>query len=132
MQKVLVIVVNNYPYGYGESFLKDELDELSKAFGRILLVIPMGNETISGKKNIFELPANVFVVPINNKYGFWQKILTPFRIGPIRLLNFLRLEKSSINGKFSFSMMKVLMAYFAKEKDLRIKLWRALKKRELT
>jgi N-acetyl sugar amidotransferase len=131
MRKVLGIVVDKYPYGYAESFLTAELEELSKVFDQVLLFIPMHSELIKSEKQLFEIPPNVFVVPIDNKYNFWQKIKVSLMVGPFNLVRMIRSESKDISRPFNFAMFKTLLSYEIKEYDFRKKLWEQIKRRSL-
>ena len=61
MRKVLILLTNIYPYGYGESFLETELFFVSKSFEKIIL-LPFRKSS-----HIRHLPKNVEVCDILSK-----------------------------------------------------------------
>jgi colanic acid/amylovoran biosynthesis glycosyltransferase len=58
----LVVIVNDYPLGYGEPFFENELTTLSESFTDILLLITNEPEN---KTALFHLPDNVKVIFLN-------------------------------------------------------------------
>lgn len=121
------IIVTNYPYGYGESFLKDELEILSGAFDRIYIIIPSFH-LLADQKQLFELPPNAHVVPIEYSYSTAQKLFTFFRVGPFRLYAELTGALKKYNLPLSFGVFKVMHAYLTKEFVFRKELWKFLSK----
>jgi N-acetyl sugar amidotransferase len=128
MKKILGIVVTDYPYGNGELFLYDELKETSKQFDQILIIIPAVPENKKNTKQLFELPSNVFVLPIHNTYTLFDKVFSFLRIGPLKFYSLVRTATKQYGVPFSWGMVKIFMSYEAKEHQFRKKLWRELKK----
>lgn len=129
--KVLGIIVSNYPYGMGEPFLHEELQVLKAYYDRILIIVPEADR-IDQSKMLFTLPEGVTLVPIHNRYTFWQKISALWRIGPGRFLGRVRTATETLHLKFSWSIFKIMMAYVAKEKNFRTLLSRELHKRDVS
>lgn len=130
MEKVLGIVVTNYPYGFGEPFLKDEIDVLSKNFDRIIIIIPSNSQGIFQSEQLFELPPNVFILPIFTRYTLLNKIWAFVRIGPYGFFRALRTSNKYFNLPFSWDIIKVFMSYVAKEASFRRRLIKEIKRQK--
>ena len=69
----LYLVVSDYPYGFGEPFLEDELAVIACHFEKIYLIIP---EPFKGSKDSykFTLPQNAEIIEFNIQINSTQKI----------------------------------------------------------
>ena len=67
---ILFFITEEYPYGYGEPFIENEIELLSKSFRKIILISK--GDSKQNKRNV---PENITVV--NNKFGlrYFDKIL---------------------------------------------------------
>jgi glycosyltransferase involved in cell wall biosynthesis len=95
MDKDLYIVVADYPFGYGEPFLEDELKQLEKEFTSIHIIItdlPRGHEF----EKIFYLPfqttLHYFSLKNNKKLGALKFLFTPLFIKEV-LFILLRIKQ---------------------------------------
>ena len=63
----LFIICNDYPFGIGEPYFENEMIVNESKFNKIYLVIPEFD--INASKQLFYLPANAVIVPLNIKEG---------------------------------------------------------------
>ena len=71
----LYLIVSDYPYGFGEPFLEDELAVIASHFEKIYLIIP---EPFKASKESykFSLPQNAEIIEFNIQINITQKIFT--------------------------------------------------------
>lgn len=70
MKKILFFITDNYPFGYGETFIENEINYLSQSFEKIFIVSKNIND-----KEIREVPKNCEVFRIKRNY---KKLLNIF------------------------------------------------------
>lgn len=93
----LIIITNGYPYNNGESFLKPELDYLSKEYDSII-ILSINNRHLKMRS----IPSNVRVEKIKASLSFGKKIRVILEI----LLHFrlyLTIVKNEINAIKAYS-----------------------------
>jgi len=93
----LIIITNGYPYNNGESFLKPELDYLSKEYDSII-ILSINNRHLK----IRPIPSNVRVKKIKASLSFAKKIKIFFKI-LLKLRLYLAIIKNEINTIKAYS-----------------------------
>lgn len=110
-ENVLYIVVNDYPYGYGEPFIEEELNELSKKFNKICLIIT-DKINLNNLTQKFNIPENIelkFYIPENN---FRSKLnIIKFILSTSVITDELKLIRNSYKLPFTFFTLKLLLSY---------------------
>lgn len=131
MEKVLGIVATNYPFGFGEPFLHEEVLVLSRHFDKILIILPEAGK-IDLSNQLFELPHNVFVVPVYNKYSVFHKITSFERMGIRILYTLVKTVKKEFGLPVSLPIIKTFMAYEAREYSFRKRLLKELSRQSVS
>jgi N-acetyl sugar amidotransferase len=114
---ILYIIVSQYPYGFGEPFLEDELRVHELRFDKIFIVIPdaRGLNTSQAK---FYVPLNAEIVTLDIKFGWYTKFILTFS----SFFDFIFWEevmyvKRVYKLPFSIAILKQMMAYIGKKKE---------------
>jgi len=129
--KTLIIIANSYPYGNDESFLEGEIKHLSKLFGKIYVVLPNKSKEIFETKPRFEVPANVYILPLNNKYTLLNKLIATLYAFSEGFRKAIKVARERDGLKFSWALAKIILAYLAKDLGFRFLLLKELKVRNL-
>lgn len=104
--KVLFFFTNSYPFGNGEVFIENEIEYLSKAFNKIIIIT---NDTISHQTR--NTPDNVILERKLIKLNILQKIAAYFSI-----FNKIVFKEFISETKFSFRKTNYLCQSFYKGK----------------
>lgn len=110
-EKRLYLIVSDYPYGNGEPFLEDELNALSKNFGKITLIItnPINLQDLTHK---FSVPDNIelkFYIP---KKSFSNKLKALFSYNNLLdAINEIRIIRKEYKLRLSYDILKHLFSY---------------------
>jgi N-acetyl sugar amidotransferase len=108
----LVILVADYPFGIGESFLEDEIKVLESKFDKIYLVQTSNNVKPNPKFELY-IPKNAIIHNLNNinsKIGLLKKIKVFFSS---QFIYELFLATTKHKTKFSFSLVKLVSYYWS-------------------
>ncbi|MBK8805296.1 MAG: glycosyltransferase [Bacteroidales bacterium] len=76
MSKVLFFFTSNYPYGKGETFIENEIEHLSKAFDKIIII---SNDTTNLQTR--KTPKNCAITRFNYELSSILKLLSFLEIG---------------------------------------------------
>ncbi len=87
MKKNLVLITKNFPYGYGETFIENEIEIAATKFEKIIILVYQADV----KKVKRSVPENVQVIPLKTKSRV-QKLLFYILIlmNPIKLAEVIR------------------------------------------
>ena len=90
MKKILIVLINDYPYNKGEPFFENEIIALSKAFNYIYLFSVVGKENEKPTRNV---PSNVLYYPLGCNHNRLKYILKGI---------FSSDKKFNLNGKTNY------------------------------
>ena len=68
---ILIFITGGFPFGKGETFIENEIHELSSFFDKIVII---SHDVKSNEKR--PIPENVFIDRINYESNFYEKILS--------------------------------------------------------
>ena len=108
----LYLIVSDYPYGFGEPFLEDELKVISSKFEKIYLVLPSSFKADKTKVK-FHIPANAEIVELQIQESSSDKLKAAsawFSSAWKQERNFI---KNVFNQKLDVLHVKLMLAYEA-------------------
>lgn len=128
--KTLIIVAADFPHGYGEPYLEDELQVLSPSFERIFIVIPESYR-VDNSKALFGIPANARVIYLNTKISAGHKLKAVTKIFTRRAVNHLKTVVSFYRLRLNTHIVKSMLAYEASDLAFREMLLDELRERKV-
>lgn len=108
MKPSLIILVTNYPYGYGEHFLENELKELIKQFENIYLIATDNNFSLSDVKIAYS-PDEIKIFAYNEKITIKEKISVLKYFFNWYFYKDLFNVSTKLNTKITFKIIKILL-----------------------
>lgn len=126
-RSILYIIVESYPYGYGEPFLETELSILNDQFEKIYIVLPTAKK-IDKSFVRYNIPKGVEIVELNSRENLliWVKTLFYWLHPSIRIE--LNSFKKDFGLKFNFNYFKSISAYLAKSLSFKSQFLKILNK----
>jgi colanic acid/amylovoran biosynthesis glycosyltransferase len=111
-RSILYLIVSDYPYGFGEPFLEDELSVVAAAFQKIYIILPYPIKANKLQPK-FHIPANAEVIELNIRESASDKL---FAIKSV-VSEAWRMELKFIRGIYKQPLqaihLKVMAAYQA-------------------
>jgi len=128
--KILVLIVESYPFEFGEAFLEEELMALPEYFSKLLIVIP-DSSSVNTSVQRYKLPVNCELVLIDNKIKPWHKAAALANIFSLRILRHLLFIKTRFGLNPGRGVLGSVYGYEAACQSFSRKLLRELKKRKI-
>lgn len=111
-RQILYIIVSDYPYGFGEPFLEDELAYISDKFTKVYIVIPESHR-IDKSHVKFKVPANAEILEFNISITASDKLKSAIKwLSPAWVLEREFIRKH-YKHPFSLLHLKLMLAYEA-------------------
>ena len=108
----LYLIVSDYPYGFGEPFLEDELAVIASSFEKIYLIIPESFKA-SKESNRFSLPQNAEIIELQIQESGLKKL----KASSAWFSSSWRLERNYIKNvykqNFETLHLKLMLSYEA-------------------
>jgi glycosyltransferase involved in cell wall biosynthesis len=108
----LYLIVSDYPYGFGEPFLEDELKVISSKFEKIYLILPSPFKADKTKVK-FHIPANAEIIELQIQESSADKL----KAASAWFSSAWKLERKFINSVFNQKLdalhIKLMLAYEA-------------------
>ncbi len=111
-RQILYVIVSDYPYGFGEPFLEDELAYISEKFEKVYLVIPESHNIDRSQKK-FRVPPNAELLEFSISVTAGEKLRSALKwFSPPYTLEREFIRKH-YKHPFSFLHLKLMLAYEA-------------------
>lgn len=115
-RKILYLTVADYPYGFGEPFLEDELKIISSLFDEIHIIVTdhKGANPESSSKFPFYLPFNARVHIVDTQLSLRDKYLS-YEIFDLKMYwEAFLIIKNNLRQKLTFYKFKLISSYLKK------------------
>ena len=120
MKKNLIIIVNSYPYEYGEPYLEDEVKILENYFEKIYFVIPEKQFLKNLETQNYYVPKNIAgIIKYAQPFTKAQKLKSLFNIFSTAILSEIKIIRKTYKLPITFFKLKVLLSLYAKGKDFK-------------
>jgi len=112
-QKILFLVVTNYPYDFGEPFLEMELKTIAHRFDKILIIIPESKDSKHFEEKYF-IPQNAEIVKLDIRISFLDKLLLFKTLWDYNFWRELKIIKKQYGLALNISILKTIWSYCIK------------------
>lgn len=111
-RQILYIIVSDYPYGFGEPFLEDELAYISDKFTKVYIVIPEA-QIIDKTHKKFKVPSNAEILEFGLSISATDKLKSAIKwFSPAWSLE-REFISTHYEHRFSLLHLKLMLAYEA-------------------
>lgn len=113
--KILYLTVADYPYGFGEPFLEDELKIISDSFDEVHILVTEHNNTQqkNSTPKLF-VPSNAHIHILNTHINFYEKILGRENFTIKMYWEAYQVLKNNLRQPLTFYKFKVISSYLKK------------------
>ncbi len=101
---ILLFITGGFPYGIGETFIENEINQLSNLFDKVIIV---SHDTISNEKR--NIPNNISIVRERYSLTLFEKIIALKCVISRKFLNELAIIKSTYNKRLTLGILKTMI-----------------------
>lgn len=101
---VLLFITGGFPFGKGETFIENEINQLSTSFDKVIIV---SHDTKSKEKR--NIPKNILIVRERYSLSLIEKCIAPKCIFSKKFINEYSIIKSEYNKKVTFGVLKTMI-----------------------
>ena len=103
-KNILFFLTGGFPFGKGETFIENEINQLFNLFDKVIIV---SHDTLSKEKR--NIPKNISIVRERYSLTLFEKIIALKCVFSRKFLNELAIIKSTYNKKVRLGILKTMI-----------------------